>query len=263
MIIAFIILLILVALAIYLWYHPKQALVPYNYVIENVTPKIVYYTEDEKNVIFPASRLLENRWTSIRDEALSVMGDANDNLYSNFEHKDEAFWKGWTTYPLILHNTVIEDALQTCPQTMYMLGQTQNVSTAFFSILAPGKRLPPHYGPFKGVLRYHLGLIIPEGECYISVDHEPYYWKEGEGILFDETYEHYAVNYTKEPRVILFLDVDRPLREPLNTINKYIIQAIKWSPHNQQAIAHYNNRIPEVASISYATDCNGIQCLEK
>ena len=32
--------------------------------------------------------------------------------------------------------------------------------TAFFSILAPGKHIPPHRGPYKGLLRYHLGLQV-------------------------------------------------------------------------------------------------------
>jgi aspartyl/asparaginyl beta-hydroxylase (cupin superfamily) len=36
------------------------------------------------------------------------------------------------------------------------------MKTAFFSILAPGKHLPAHRGPYKGVMRYHLGLLIPE-----------------------------------------------------------------------------------------------------
>jgi len=35
------------------------------------------------------------------------------------------------------------------------------MKTAFFSILAPGKHLPAHRGPYKGVMRYHLGLLIP------------------------------------------------------------------------------------------------------
>ena len=35
---------------------------------------------------------------------------------------------------------------------------------AMFSILSPRKHIPPHRGPYKGVLRYHLGLIIPGAE---------------------------------------------------------------------------------------------------
>ena len=227
--------------------------------IEYTTPKIVYYSYQDKQAIFPASKLLESRWKVIRDEAQSLIErQSSYNVYQSFEHQSEEFWDGWSTYPLILHGTVIDNAKETCPNTMYMLSQAVNISTAFFSVLSPGKVLPPHYGPFKGVLRYHLGLIVPDGECYISVDKELYYWQEGEGILFDETYEHYAVNNTKHPRVILFIDVNRPLDEPLSTINKCILQAIQWSPHNQHAVNKYNNRIPDI--INY--DDNSHICLE-
>ena len=43
-----------------------------------------------------------------------------------------------------------------------------------FSILEPGKHLPPHRGPYNGVLRLHLGLIVPEPreQLGIRVDNE-------------------------------------------------------------------------------------------
>ncbi|HEY3031615.1 MAG TPA: aspartyl/asparaginyl beta-hydroxylase domain-containing protein, partial [Bradyrhizobium sp.] len=39
---------------------------------------------------------------------------------------------------------------------------------------------------------YHLGLVVPKtpGECRILIDGEPYSWREGEDLLFDETYLH-------------------------------------------------------------------------
>ena len=72
------------------------------------------------------------------------------------------------------------------------------MKTAFFSILAPGKHLPPHRGPYKGVMRYHLGLLIPEPaeQCGIRVDTETRHWAEGESMIFDDTFEHEAWNDT-------------------------------------------------------------------
>ena len=80
----------------------------------------------------------------------------------------------------------------------------------FFSILAPGKHIPPHKGPYKGIIRYQLALKVPKsGECKLLVDNTPYFWKEGEGVLFDDTYTHEVVNNSTEHRIALLLDVKR------------------------------------------------------
>ena len=82
-----------------------------------------------------------------------------------------------------------------------------------FVRMAPNSRLPIHRDPFAGSLRFHLGLKTPNSEkCRITVDGQTYWWKDGEGVLFDETFLHRAENETDEDRVILFCDVERPLR---------------------------------------------------
>ena len=85
-----------------------------------------------------------------------------------------------------------------------------------FSILEPGKHLPPHRGPYNGVLRLHLGLIVPEPreQLGIRVEKEVYRWKEGEAVIFDDAYEHEAWNRTPHTRVVLFVDFVKPLRFP-------------------------------------------------
>ena len=77
-----------------------------------------------------------------------------------------------------------------------------------FSILEPGKHLPPHRGPYNGVLRLHLGLIVPEPreQLGIRVDNDVYRWQEGEAVIFDDAYEHEAWNRTPHTRVVLFVD---------------------------------------------------------
>jgi aspartyl/asparaginyl beta-hydroxylase (cupin superfamily) len=101
-----------------------------------------------------------------------------------------------------------------CPATAAVLRAIPGVITGFFSILGPGKRLPPHYGPYRGVLRHHLALIVPEPleKCGIRVDDQTRHWTEGQSLVFDDTYEHEAWNDTDGERVVLFLDIKRPLR---------------------------------------------------
>ena len=81
-----------------------------------------------------------------------------------------------------------------------------------FSILDPDVNIPPHYGYYKGYLRYHLGIIIPQEEGkspFIVCGGEKYYWKNGEGVMFDDMYLHYVENPTSKMRVVLFIDVLR------------------------------------------------------
>ena len=93
------------------------------------------------------------------------------------------------------------------------------------SILPPGKKIPVHVGPYKGVLRYHLGLKIPKdiNNCFIVVNKKKYCWEEGKDVLFDDTLEHYVENNTNETRVILFLDIKLNFNNILlNSINSFI-----------------------------------------
>jgi beta-hydroxylase len=91
--------------------------------------------------------------------------------------------------------------------------------------------LGAHRDPFAGSLRYHLGLITPNSsDCNIRVDGELYYWKDGEAVMFDETYIHQAENKTDVTRVILFCDIERPLsnrfmRAVNRTIGRSMIKA--------------------------------------
>lgn len=62
-------------------------------------------------------------------------------------------------------------------------------------------------------MRYHLGLVTPNADsCSIVVDGEPYFWRDGEAVMFDETFIHTAENRSGVARIILFCDVERPLR---------------------------------------------------
>jgi len=118
-----------------------------------------------------------------------------------------------------------------CPRTTELLAGIPSVNAAMFTLLPPGSRLGAHRDPFAGSLRYHLGLVTPNSpECFIVVDGEKYYWKDGEAVMFDETYIHTAENRTDVTRVILFCDVERPLSNPIvralnRTIGRSMIKA--------------------------------------
>jgi beta-hydroxylase len=115
------------------------------------------------------------------------------------------------------------------------------MNTAFFSIISAGKHIPPHRGPFKGVVRHHLGLVVPEPRerCRIRVGSEVRHWEEGRSLVFDDTYEHEVWNDTDGLRVVLFLDVVRPLRFPVNLLNRLILFLIAHSPFVRDGVQNY------------------------
>src|SRR5580704_14700116 len=147
----------------------------------------------------------------------------------------------WKTYFFYGYGFKSDTNCARCPETTKLLEQVPGLTTAFFSILSPHKKIPPHRGPWRGVIRYHLALKIPEpaDQCGINVGGEVAHWEEGKGLLFDDGYEHFAWNDTDGVRVVLFMDVLRPLRPPGDQINRALIKAIAWSPYVRDGKARH------------------------
>ena len=159
--------------------------------------------------------ILKDNWEVIRDEAMNLSKEGqiksadglNDAGFNSF------FRQGWTRYYLKWYGNPLPSALKACPKTIEILKQTPSVKAAMFASLPSGGVLNPHRDPFAGSLRYHLGIATPnDDDCYILVDGQKLSWRDGEGVLFDETYIHEAHNKTDQNRIILFCDVTRPMK---------------------------------------------------
>jgi aspartyl/asparaginyl beta-hydroxylase (cupin superfamily) len=144
---------------------------------------------------------------------------------------------GWKTFFFFAYGFRSEANCARCPRTAELLDSVPGITTAFFSILSPGKRIPAHRGPWRGVLRYHLALKVPDpaASAGIRVGGETAHWEEGHSLLFDDGYEHEAWNDTAGVRVVLFVDVLRPLRPPADQVNRGLIWAIGRSPFIQDS----------------------------
>ena len=183
---------------------------------------------------------IEAEWKTIRAELDDVLGyqDALPNFQDisvdQLSLTDDDRWKTFFFYG---YGFKSEPNCARCPETARIVERIPGMQTAMFSILAPHKRLPPHTGPYKGVLRYHLGLVIPASDdrVGITVGGQTAHWEEGKSLVFDDTFEHTAWNETDETRVVLFVDVVRPLRQPVKSFNDFMIKAIGYSPFIQDA----------------------------
>ena len=64
---------------------------------------------------------------------------------------------------------------------------------------------------------------------------ETRHWQEGKSMMFDDSLLHEAWNETDGVRVVLFLDIIRPMGFPLSLINSLFIKIISISPYIQDA----------------------------
>jgi beta-hydroxylase len=169
---------------------------------------------------------LEANWQLIRDEALQMV--AMKKVKAAEQHDDagfNSFFKsGWKRFYLKWYDASHPSAQRLCPQTWALLQAIPAVKAAMFAELPPGAKLNPHRDPFAGSLRYHLGLATPNDDrCFIEVDGQRYSWRDGRAVIFDETYIHWALNGSESDRVILFCDVERPMRYRwMGAINRWL-----------------------------------------
>ena len=164
---------------------------------------------------FPSLQVLGDNWREIREEATALMraGQVKASDQYNDIGFNSFFKSGWKRFYLKWYDESHPSAKDLCPKTVALLQRIPEVKAAMFTELPPGSRLVRHRDPFAGSLRYHLGLVTPNAEgCYIDVDGERYAWRDGESVMFDETYIHYAENTTHQDRLILFCDIERPLK---------------------------------------------------
>ena len=192
---------------------------------------------------YPAIRAEAERVLQVRDALPNFQDIAPEQI--NLSDDDQ-----WKTFWFVGYDVWDDPNCLRCPVTAAVLRAIPGLTTGFFSILGPGKRLPPHYGPYRGVLRHHLALVVPEPreKCGIRVGDQVRHWIEGSSLVFDDTYEHEAWNETDSERVVLFLDIKRPLRRPVNWINDGIIKAVSRSPFVKSARAQHVAREQQFAA---------------
>ena len=167
---------------------------------------------------FPELQVIQDNWETIRREAVALYDDRVFDQTSDPESSAyydigfRTFQKyGWSKFYLKWYGTQHNSAQASCPETLKILDQVPSVNGAMFSILPVGSQLTRHADPVACSLRYHLGLSTPNDDrCYINIDGQDYSWRDGEDLIFDETYLHYAHNDAKQYRLILMCDVERP-----------------------------------------------------
>ena len=118
----------------------------------------------------------------------------------------------WKLAMIVGYGKPIDEVKASFPVTLSILAKLPEVQNAAFSLLKAGGSIPPHRGSTASILRYHLALIVPDQGKHscLTVDGVDVPWREGQGILFDDTFEHSARNGAAKDRVVLIVDIFRP-----------------------------------------------------
>lgn len=173
---------------------------------------------------FPWLAELEARTDAIRDELRALLQGKDavlrpyvtqrkgtpDNKWTPLDNSLD--WGAIFLWEFGRANPAVHEA---CPQTVAALEAFDRADipgrgpTAFFSLLKPRTRIPPHTGVTNIRSIVHLPLIVPAG-CGFRVGGETREWREGEAFVFDDSIEHEAWNDSDHLRAVLIFDVWNP-----------------------------------------------------
>jgi aspartate beta-hydroxylase len=194
--------------------EPKEILFPY-------LPAIEFFKRED----FPWLDLLESATDEIAAEAVAALGSDRAGFmpYVDFPPGTPIDqWAplnhsmDWSVYSLWHDGVQVAAHQAQCPRTTAVLAQLPMCDVpnyapgAYFSVLKPHTRLPPHTGTTNTRSIVHLPLVIPEG-CRFRVGSDVRAWQKGQAWVFDDTIEHEAWNDSDETRIVLIFDIWNPL----------------------------------------------------
>ena len=207
-----------------------------------------------RNENFPFLQMFSDNWETIRDEVQGILKNREEIPAFQEVSPDQmkiATGKNWRTFFLYGFGEKLQKNCAQAPFTTSLLEKVPNIEISWFSILSPGYHIPPHQGVSKGILRAHLGLIIPKDaeSCRIRVDNEFRVWKPGQIFVLDDTYEHEVWNNTQDERVILIFDFDRPMKWKGRALLHFLIRIMKLTAFYQEPkknLASFEDRFEAV-----------------
>jgi aspartate beta-hydroxylase len=169
---------------------------------------------------FPVGRRFAEAWRTIRDEAMAVAARlAEVPRFHEIMPEQTAISanddRDWRMFIIKAYGVEVPENKARCPALAAIVATAPEVLSASISFMAPQKHIPAHRGPFRGVLRFYLGLSMPrlaDGRpgAVLKVADQEYRLGEGEYMLWDDTYPHEAWNESDQFRAVLLLDVWRP-----------------------------------------------------
>jgi aspartate beta-hydroxylase len=169
---------------------------------------------------FPAGERFRAAWRDIRAEAAEVAKklDMVPRFHEIMREQSPISSPGeraWRMFIVKAYGVEVPAKAALCPTLARLASAAPEVLSASFSFLEPGGHIPPHRGPFRGVLRFYMALSMPvrsDGRpgAVLKIAGVEHRLTEGEYLLWDDTFEHEVWNESDGLRCVLLLDVWRP-----------------------------------------------------
>lgn len=177
--------------------------------------------------IYPDLLRIDENYQKIRDELAPLLPRTQSMGLIHETIKEHPEIPGWRV--LYIHVIGMRDFpnRELFAHTVAILDSIPNVVDAWFSVLEPRKSIPAHRGIYRGFLRYHTAFKVPENNPpRLRVKDEFYTWKEGESVMFDDRHEHEVYNDSADSRLVLIVDVMRPLPWFLHIFNLLAVRIL-------------------------------------
>ena len=187
--------------------YPSSAQKPTVFYLEGLASKPWHhcYTKELRSLLSSVNFEL------IKSELEQILFKTSEGWFRNKTPKGE-----WSVYHLFNQGEKVKKNCNMCPKTVDIIESAEplikgcSFGNALFSIIQPGTHITAHYGPTNCRIRCHLPLFVPDG-CTLSVNGEEKKWKEGDVLLFDDSFLHEAWHKgTDGERVVLMLDLWHP-----------------------------------------------------
>lgn len=212
-------------------------------------PKFMYFPglppgPYHEPMLHPWAGKLVAAFDDIRAEALAVLQqDGALEKFLTFQpgQSQEGYIGGdgsnpsWDAFFFYRHGQRHDANHLRCPKTSAVLESIERCEVAgqapeiCFSVLQPGTHIMPHHGVTNTRLVMHLPLLVPADCALLVHGGGEHAWKEGEPMMFDDTYLHEAWNRADQIRVVLLMDC--------------------WNPHlsiaERQAVRHVTEAISD------------------
>jgi hypothetical protein len=190
------------------------------YEIEEIEPKLNIIYENLTKIKIEVENVQRERWTELPKTYLYKAGVNNENVMFNNSNKVESKDKKyWDIFPLKAFGVTGKKNCEKCPELYKFIESIPGVQVAILSRLMPGTKLNIHRGSGRhsnNIIRCHFGFKVPYG-CYVGVRNkineqdQIKLHKQNKWIAFDDSKYHYSHNPTKYDRIVLIVDINRPL----------------------------------------------------
>jgi len=183
---------------------------------------------------YPWAKQLQDEADVVLQEFLEVTGNSELEEQGNNVWADAgvggvedpnalAYGPEWRTLALQVRGVWDDVNTNLFPRTVDLLRRSGAPTVeAFFAKMQAGSVINPHSDGCNFHLTSHLGLVVPEGQCWLKVGDQKRYWEKGKVMLFDTSIIHAAENEAPTDRYVLMLRVWHP---ELTAIE---VEALNW-----------------------------------